>query len=130
MSLAPLTQAPLAIQLHTAAAFIAAASGIFVLLRTKGTPSHRLAGYAFAIAMIVTAISSFWITSLTPGRYSWIHILSIVTLISIPLGIRARRMGNIRAHAGNMIGPFIGLVIAGAFTLMPGRILHQVFFGP
>ncbi len=59
MSLTPLTQAPFAIQLHTAAAFIAAASGIFVLLRGKGTPAHRLAGYAFAGTMIVTAMSSF-----------------------------------------------------------------------
>lgn len=129
MSIAPLVNASFAIQLHTAAALIAAVSGFIVLIRTKGTPSHRALGAIFAAAMIVTAISSFWITTLTPGRFSWIHILSIVTLISIPLAIYYRRIGNIRGHAANMIGPFIGLIIAGLLTLAPGRVLHQVFFG-
>ena len=130
MSIAPLVNASFAIQLHTGAALIAAVSGFIVLIRTKGTPSHRAIGAIFAAAMIVTAISSFWITTITPGRFSWIHILSVVTLISIPLAIYYRRIGNIRSHAANMIAPFAGLVIAGAFTLAPGRILHQVLFGP
>ena len=28
-----------------------------------------------------------------------------------------------------MIGIFAGLAIAGAFTLLPGRLMHQVTFG-
>ena len=130
MSLRPLLEASFAVQAHTAAALVAAAFGIFVLVRKKGTATHRTAGWIYAAAMIATALSSFWITSLTPGRYSWIHILSIVTLISIPLAIYHRRAGNIRAHAGSMIGPFAGLVIAGLFTLAPGRVIHAMIFGP
>jgi len=130
LSLVPILNAPFAIQLHTAAAFVAAVFGIFVLLRAKGTPGHRAAGYVFVAAMFATAISSFWITSLAPGRYSWIHLLSIVTLVSITLALFYRRKGNIRAHATSMIVPLIGLVIAGAFTMAPGRIMHNVMFGP
>jgi uncharacterized membrane protein len=34
-------------------------------------------------------------------------------------------------HRRAMISLFLGaLVIAGAFTLVPGRIMHQVVFGP
>ena len=130
MSLAPLLNASIAIQLHTAAALLAAVSGVFVLLRAKGTPPHRAIGAVFAAAMLLTAISSFWITSISPGRYSWIHILSVITLISIPLALYFRRTGNIALHAVHMIGPFIGLIIAGAFTLAPGRIMNQLFFAP
>ncbi len=130
MSLAPLLNASPAIQLHTAAACVAAVSGVYVMLRAKGTASHRASGYAFSIAMLLTAITSFGITSLSPGHYSWIHILSAITLVSIPLAIYYRRTGNIRKHAANMIGPFAGLIIAGAFTFAPGRIMYQVIFGP
>ena len=28
-----------------------------------------------------------------------------------------------------MIGLFAGLAIAGAFTLLPGRLMHQIAFG-
>lgn len=126
----PLLQASPAIQIHTAAAVLAAVSGIAVLIRRKGGLTHRATGYLYVAAMSVAAASSFWITGVVEGRYSWIHILSIVTLISMGLALYFRRKGAIRAHAINMIFPFIGLIIAGAFTLAPGRIMHQVFLSP
>ena len=130
MSLAPLLNAAPAVQLHTAAALVAAVSGAFVMVRTKGTASHLAGGYVFSIAIVLTAITSFWITRLTPGHSSWIHILSVVTLVSIPMAIYYRRAGNIRRHAANMIAPFVSLIVAGAFTFAPGRIMHNVLFGP
>ncbi len=130
MFLDPLLASGSAIQLHTAAAFIAAVSGFAVLLMHKGTAAHRRTGYVFVAAMIVTAFTSFAITSLIPGRFSPIHILSVITLVSIPMGIFYRRQGNLRAHALCMISPLAGLLIAGAFTLLPGRIMYQVVFGP
>jgi len=34
-------------------------------------------------------------------------------------------------HRNSMVGLFVGaLVIAGAFTFLPGRIMHAVVFGP
>lgn len=98
-----------------------------VMVMTKGTPRHLGFGRVFAIAMLVTAITSFWIQ--TSGHFSAIHILSVITLVNIPLAIWARRRGNIRWHAGAMIGNYAGLVIAGAFALAPYRIMGKVLFG-
>lgn len=129
MTLEPLLSASPVIQLHTAAALIAAVSGVIVLLITKGTKRHRVLGYIFSASILFTAITSLWITELRPGHFSPIHILSVITLVSVPLAIYWRRTGNIRAHASAMIAPLIGLLIAGAFTLVPGRILARVIFG-
>ncbi|MGE3246656.1 MAG: DUF2306 domain-containing protein [Beijerinckiaceae bacterium] len=128
MTLEPLASASHVIQIHTAAAVTAAVFGCAVLVQRKGTALHRSLGYGFVAAMFVTATSSFWITAIVPGRYSPIHVLSIITLISLPLAIVYRRRGNIRGHSRAMIAPFIGLMIAGVATLLPGRVLHRVFF--
>lgn len=130
MNLSALAAASFAIQLHTAAACIAAVAGGVVLFRPKGTPAHRVWGWSFAAVIIVTTVSSFWIAEIRPGRYSWIHILSIVSLISVSAGLLARRRGAIRAHALSMSLPYIGLLIAGGFTFLPSRLMHDVFFGP
>ncbi|MBM3607378.1 MAG: DUF2306 domain-containing protein [Alphaproteobacteria bacterium] len=129
MTLAPLLAASPAIQIHTAAALIAAVCALAVLSMRKGDRPHRLTGSVFAAAMLVTAISSFWIAEIRLGRFSPIHILSIITLISIPLGIWFRRLGLLRAHAAFMIRPAIGLIIAGAFAFLPGRIMFKTIAG-
>ena len=50
-------------------------------------------------------------------------------LVSLPLGIYRIRQGNVRGHAAAMKGLFIGgLVIAGIFTLIPGRILGNLLW--
>ena len=67
-------------------------------------------GRTFAFAMLATAITSFGIE--TSGHLSWIHILSIITLINIPTAIWQRRRGNIKARALQMITNYVGLVIA------------------
>lgn len=125
----PLLAASLAIRIHTAAAVFAAAFALFVLACEKGTGYHVVAGYGFAASMIIAAASSFAITEVFPGRFSPIHFLSVVRLASIPLAIYFRRLGKLRAHAIAMIGPLIGLFLAGAATLLPGRVLHAVVFG-
>ncbi len=44
--------------------------------------------------------------------------------------VLAARRGNIRRHGSAMASLFVGaLVVAGAFTLLPGRIMHRVVFG-
>ena len=130
MSLAPFIAASPTVQFHAAAAIIALLSAIGVAFLSKGTPAHVWLGRSFALAIMITAVSSFWITGLTPGHYSWIHILSVVTIINVPLAIRAIWRGDRRGHARAMIINAVSLAIAGAFTLMPGRILGAVVFGP
>ncbi len=130
MSLAPLLAAPPAIQVHAAAAMVALVSALGVAFLAKGTPAHVWLGRGFALALLAAAASSFWITGLNPGHYSWIHILSVVTLVNIPLAFLAIWRNDRRAHAWGMILNAIGLAVAGAFTLLPGRIMAAVVFGP
>ncbi len=130
MSLAPIQAAPAIVQFHLAAALLALGLGAAVLAMRKGTPMHRGIGWAWAAVMLAVALSSFAITSIWPGHYSPIHLLSILTLVSLPAAIWLRRRGNIRGHAITMISTFAGLFIAGLFTLVPGRLLHAAIFGP
>jgi uncharacterized membrane protein len=131
MSFAPLTNAPLAIQLHAYAALAAFALGIVQLARIKGTPSHRAVGYVWVVLMLIVAGSSFWIHDLRIwGPWSPIHLLSIFTLAMLPYGVVMARSHVVIAHRLTMLGLFAGaLVIAGIFTFAHGRIMHKVLFG-
>jgi uncharacterized membrane protein len=131
MNLAPLTSAPLPVQLHAYAALFAFVLGLVQLMRLKGTASHRALGYVWAGLMVVVATSSFWIHELRLwGPWSPIHVLSIFTLAMLPLGLWHARSHNVRGHKLTMLGLFGGaLVVAGLFTLVPGRLIHRVVFG-
>ncbi|HZT49285.1 MAG TPA: hypothetical protein VFA64_15020, partial [Hyphomicrobiaceae bacterium] len=61
MNLAPLTSAPLPVQVHAWAALAAFALGIVQLAGVKGTTRHRALGYTWAALMLMVAVSSFWI---------------------------------------------------------------------
>src|SRR5436190_5362309 len=93
MNIAPLTNAPLPIQLHAYAAMAAFVLGVVQLAGVKGTARHRALGYTWVSLMLVVAISAFWIHELRLwGPWSPIHLLAIFTLAMLPLGIyRARR---------------------------------------
>ena len=54
----------------------------------------------------------------------------MLTLVSLPYALWSLYRGRARAHGRTMFALFFGaLVIAGAFTLLPGRIMNQVVFG-
>jgi uncharacterized membrane protein len=82
--------------------------------------------------MAVIAISSFWIHDIRLiGPFSPIHLLSIFTLAILPLAVWHARRHRVERHRKAMTSIFVGaLVIAGLFTLLPGRIMHHVVFGP
>ena len=48
--------------------------------------------------------------------------------MNAPLGVWLARKGRVRAHRGAMTGLYAGLVIAGAFTLIPGRLIGNLVF--
>ena len=131
MNLAPLTNAPLPIQLHAYAALSAFVLGAVQLARVKGTTPHRALGYTWAALMLIVAISSFWVHEIRLwGPWSPIHLLSIFTLVMLPLGVWYARRHSVRGHRSTMIGLYLGaLVIAGLFTLVPSRIMYKVVFG-
>lgn len=130
MTLTPLLQASLAIQLHTVAALAAFGLGAVQLVGVKGTRLHRGLGWAWVAAMATTAASSFWVTELIPGWPSPIHLLSILALAWLPLGVLAAGRHQGRRHKMIMLGLFFGAICAaGVFTLLPGRIMHAVALG-
>ena len=49
----------------------------------------------------------------------------------VPLAVLAARQGPVASHRRAMTWLFLlALVVTGLFTLWPGRIMHQVVFGP
>ena len=131
MSFAPLLEAPAAIQLHAFAAMAAFALGIVQFSAPKGTIPHRTIGWIWVVLMLAVSISAFWIHSIRLwGPWSPIHLLAIFVLIMLPLAILHARRHRVVQHRRAMIGIFLGgLVIAGLFTFVPGRIMHAVMFG-
>ena len=131
MSLAPLLNAEPAIQLHAFTALAAFALGAVQLSAPKGTLPHRSAGWLWVVLMVVVAVSSFFIHDLRVwDAWSPIHLLSVFTLAMLPLAVMHARRHRVDRHRRAMTAIFVGaLVIAGLFTLAPGRIMHAVVFG-
>ncbi len=130
MTFEPLLDAPLAIQIHVAAVAPAALLGAYLLVRPKGTPRHRLLGKIWLVLMIVTALSSFFIHQINMFYgFSPIHLLSIFVLFGCWGAIANARKHNIDAHKRIVRGLYFGGIVgAGAFTFLPGRIINKVAF--
>ncbi len=130
MNIAPLLNAPIMVQLHVACALTAICAVIPLAIYKKGTPTHRWLGRIGAAGMALTAQTSFFIMELNPGRPSYIHMLSVVTLLGLVSGVRAARAGNQKAHIRSMVTTAVlGLGVAGAFTFAPGRLMWRIFMG-
>lgn len=131
MSLAPLFAGGPVIVLHALAALAGLVLGVAQLTLPKGTTRHRVMGWAWVVLLGAVAASSFAIHSLRQfGPFSLIHLLSLLTLGYLPLAVLAARRGRVERHRRLMLGLFAGaLVIAGFFSLAPGRIMHAVVFG-
>ena len=132
MSLAPLLNAEPVIQVHAFAAIAAFVLGIVQLSAPKGTLPHRTLGWIWVVLLLVISGSSFLIHGTRMwGPWSPIHILSVTTPIMLVIAVLMARRHRVRAHKITMISIFAGaLMLAGLFTLVPGRIMHAVLFGP
>lgn len=130
MTFEPLLDAPTAIQIHVAAVVPAALLGAYLLVRPKGTPQHRLLGKIWLTLMAVTALSSFFIHQINVFYgFSPIHVLSIFVLFGCWRAIANARKRNIEAHKRIVRGLYLGGIVgAGAFTFLPGRITNEVAF--
>ncbi len=118
---------PTPILIHMSAAFSALALGIVMLARRKGTFSHKILGRVWAALMLTVAVSSLWVPSFL--HFTWIHLFTLLTLVMLPWAIYKIRTGDVAGHARSMKGLFIGgLVIAGVFTLVPGRLLGNLLW--
>jgi uncharacterized membrane protein len=122
--------APTVIQVHLTAALTALAIGIALMMRVKGTGLHKILGWTWVIAMGITAVSSLFIRGINHGHFSFIHLLSGWTIVALPGAVYAIRRGKVAAHRRAMTGMFVGgLLLAGLFTFIPGRLMWSVFLG-
>lgn len=129
VDLSPLLQISPVLQVHIAGALLSFAIGTVLLLGVKGRTFHRVLGYTWIAAMSVTAISSMFLTGLNGDSYSFIHLLSGWTIIVLPMGLAAARRRSIAEHRKTMTGLFMGgMLIAGLFTFLPGRMMWHLFF--
>ena len=135
MTLAPLLAAPLAVKLHVATVLPAFLLGTWLIFFSrKGSPLHRAVGYLYLGLMTATSIAALFIHLVMPGGPFWgfspIHLFVPLTLMGIVGALYYARRGDIARHKRAMIGTYVGaILIASAFTLVPGRIMHAVLFG-
>jgi uncharacterized membrane protein len=131
MTLEPLLKAAPAIQVHAAAAMAALGLGLVQFAAPKGTLPHRAVGWAWVALMMIVCISAFFINELrTWGTWGPIHALAVFTLVMLPFAVLHARRHQVESHKRAMTKLFLGaLVIAGIFTLWPGRIMYQVVTG-
>lgn len=132
MSLAPLLEAGPAVQIHASTAIAAFLIGALVLWRDKGTKLHKALGRSWVVLMLVVATSALFINDIRMiGPFSPIHLFVITTYMGIAQGMWAIIVNrDVVAHRAAMRGTYVGgLLLAGAFTFLPGRRMHAVLFG-
>ena len=123
--LAPLMRAGFMVITHITAGLSALAIGIHILSRRKGGARHRWMGRVWVAVMLGTAITGM---AIEPLRFTPAHGAALFVFIMVPLAIRNIIRGDVRAHRRAMARLLIALVIVGLLSLMPGQLLHDVFF--
>ena len=125
------------IAVHMSAALAATAIGPIALWAREGSDQrirlHRAAGYAWVTLMLATSVTAFFIRDFNLPNlngFTPIHLLIPVTLGGLFFGLRAMLAGNFKAHRWGMWTVYISAcLIAGAFTLLPGRYLGRLVWG-
>lgn len=117
---------------HLVTALGALVLGTVLMLRSKGTGSHRALGWTWVALMATTAVASAFIRDYqlpNLAGFTPIHFFTVFVAYMLPRGIWYARQGNVVAHRQTMQGLFRGAcVIAGLFTLLPGRFLGSVLW--
>jgi uncharacterized membrane protein len=111
--------------------------GLYIFLTKKGTKKHKLFGRIWVAWLVTISLTAIFIQEITPGEYSFIHLLIPLTIGSLIFSIWSIRKFKQTAlqkykssHMTSMIGVYVGaLIVAGVFTLMPGRMFYQILFG-
>lgn len=120
--------------LHLGSLVPAFVIGTYLLLNRKGTPVHRFLGKIYMGLMLFTAFVTLFMEAVVGPKFlnhfGFLHLLSLFVLYTVPTSYRAIRVGNIKLHKRKMVGLYVGaLLVAGAFTLSPGRLIHSWLFG-
>jgi uncharacterized membrane protein len=137
MTLQPLLQAPLTVQVHVALALGALACGLWLIAGSrKGARTHRIVGLLFMGLMVATALISFLIHRRMPNSpvfgLSPAHLMSAFVLFCVWQALDAARKRDVRRHRAWAAGLFGGaLVINGLLNVfLFSGITHDIFFRP
>ncbi len=115
--------------IHLSTVLVAVTLTPIMLLRRRGDRFHRSLGYVWCIALMLTAASSFDLRLINRGNFSWIHILSVFTLIEVPKLIYHARKHDWKKHRSSVRGLVGGaLIIAGFFTFFWDRHMARWLF--
>ncbi len=101
--------------IHLISAIIALITGVFVLITTKGTKTHKQIGYIYVISMIILNITAFMIYRLF-GKFGIFHWFAILSLLTLVLGIYPVLVKNFKnyllVHFNYMYWSVVGLYCA------------------
>ncbi|WHS27089.1 DUF2306 domain-containing protein [Auritidibacter ignavus] len=113
---------PLAVIVHASAAFLVLIIGPVNIFRPRRDAVHRVLGRTWVGLMYLTCGSSFFF-GLEDG-FTFLHGLSVFTTVSVTLGVWMIVRGSRRGHIGNMVGSYIGTLIAFGFAaFVPTRLI-------
>lgn len=111
--------------LHTIAAVLALITGTMILIKNKGTTTHKRTGRVYGISMLIVCTTSFMIYKIH-GGFGVLHFFAIVSTITLILGmipLYSNLIKNpIAAHLAWMYWSVIGLYCAFSaeiFTRLP-----------
>jgi uncharacterized membrane protein len=101
--------------------------------RQKRPQLHRAFGYAWVTCMLGATLTGVFIRDFRLPNlwgYTPIHLLIPLTCWSLYRAFRFLAQGNILGHRKTMQWLYVqACIIAGAFTLLPGRYLGQLVWG-
>lgn len=108
------------------------ATSMFVM--RKGTRLHKIAGRVYMVLMLITAVASLFMPAtigpVVLSHFGFLHALALLAIYAIVNAYLAIQKGDVKTHVRSMVGLYIGgLLIAGGFTLMPGRMINVWLFG-
>ncbi|WP_298603173.1 DUF2306 domain-containing protein [uncultured Limnohabitans sp.] len=129
-------QMTLTIAIHMSTAITAVLLGPVALWarlgRTTRPRLHRALGYAWVTCMITAALSAIFIRDFQlPNAmgYTPIHLLIPLTFFSLYRAFVYLLQGNIQGHRKTMQWLYVSAcLVAGAFTLVPGRYLGNLIW--
>ena len=123
-------EVPAVVWAHILTILVALALTPVMMLRRRGDRPHRALGWIWASALFLTALISFWVRGINPGGFSWIHVLSLLTVGQVPLIVLYARRHDWKRHRSAVRGMVTGaLLVAGFFTFPFGRLMGSWLFG-
>lgn len=108
--------------------------GTYLIFAKKGSAFHSRAGKVYMVMMFftggLTLIIPAQVGPLVLNHFGFLHLLSLLTLWSVPRAWFAIKRGDVGTHKRSMILLYMGgLLVAGGFAIFAeGRYLNTLLF--